>query len=158
MTMSAYAFVLANRIGLEEITSSPRLLEGRGGDGIALVPKHGFELPSGPRGCLFTIVGDDGTEIGSATAIIERDSRLVEDVGHVGVEIAQDFQGRGYPARAVRALLPLFRDYDVGELLLVVDAGNAAVERGCAAVGAAYIDSTTPGSPGAGKARYRITL
>lgn len=121
--------------------------------GVRLVPKHAFKSQDVP-GYVFTVLNKEGVEIGIATALMSHDRTSVEDVGHFGIELDPSVRGRGIGMQIAQALLSLYRDQGIHEVLLAVDSQNESVARSCRQLGGEYLDEVAASANQPAKVRF----
>ncbi len=63
--------------------------------------------------------------------------------GHIGYEVAEEYRGHHYAARACRLILPLARAHGLKAVWLVVAPDNIPSQKTCRLIGARWVDTVS---------------
>ena len=103
--------------------------------------RHGIDLPSDhvPNVRLYGFVG--ATMVGSLAIRLGLKGMLVTLGGHIGYQVFEPYQRRGYGTEMLRQAIPVCRQLGLDRILVTCDADNIASKRVIETNGGVY-DST----------------
>ena len=125
-------------------------------DGLRFSLAAGLRTVSdGTPGYLFEVRSPDGSLLGTVSGILATEPGSVAEIGHIGVEVAPEWRGRGLPASFARGVIPVLQDEGIADILITCDPANDAMKAAIASLGAEYLDEwPVEGQQGTPKTRF----